>query len=421
MTSSREIVITGLGVVSPIGIGRERFWESLCAGRSGVRRLESFNGSSFPAPIGGEVADFDPKQYVRPRKSLKVMSRDIQLAFAAADMAYQDAALTPAAVAPERFGVVFGADMIMADLSELRPAFAGCLVDGQFDFARWGEAALAEMFPLWMLKYLPNMPACHIGIALDARGPNNSITLGGASSLAAIVEGIRILQRGQADVVLAGGAGSRIQPTVWAYCRAYQMSNRLDNPPGAVRPFDADRDGLVFGEGAGAVVLESREHAEARGAKVLARIGGFAASFAPRPHGAGPDGRAIGQVIRWALEESGLGAGEVGHVNAHGLGTPRDDRFEAQAIRDTLGQTPVTALKSYFGHLGAGGGAVELAASILAFAHGKVPPTLNYRKPDPDCPINVVRDEPMPLDKPTALVLNHSKIVQSVALLLLAP
>ena len=189
MTSSREIVITGLGVVSPIGIGRGPFWDSLCEGRSGVRRLGLFNGDDPPSPIGGEVADFDPKQYVRPRKSLKVMSRDIQLGFAAADMAYQEAALSPGAVAPERFGVVFGADMITADLSELQPAFAGCMVDGRFDFARWGQSAMAEMFPLWMLKYLPNMPACHVGIAQDARGPNNSITLGDASSLAAMAEG----------------------------------------------------------------------------------------------------------------------------------------------------------------------------------------------------------------------------------------
>jgi len=422
MTSSPEIVITGVGVVSPIGIGRGPFWDSLCQGQSGVRQLALWSGGEMPLPIGAEVADFDPKLYVRPRKSLKVMSRDIQLGFAAADMACQEAKIGPEVVSPERLGVIFGADMITVDLVELQPAFAGCIVDGHFDFARWGDSAMKELFPLWMLKYLPNMPACHIGIAQDARGPNNSVTLADASSLAAVSEAVRILQRGQADVIIAGGTGCRIQPTIWAYRRAHPQSNRFDDPASAVRPFDADRDGMVFGEGAGAVVLESREHAEARGATIHARIGGFAAACEPRrADGGDPDGRAIRQAIEQVLGQSGLTPQDVGYVKAHGSGTPLEDRLEAQAIRDTLGQVPVTAPKSYFGSLGAGGGAVELIVSVLAFAHGQVPPTLNYCKPDPDCPVNVLHGEPMPLDKPSALVLNQARLVHSVAMLLLAP
>ncbi len=421
MSSAREIVITGMGVVSPIGIGAEAFWRSLCEGRSGVRRLALFDGGDLPPPIGAEVIDFEPKRFVRPRKSLKVMSRDIQLAFAAADMACRQAATGAKVIDPERLGVVFGADMIACDLSELHPAFTKCVVDGRFDFARWGPSAMAEMFPLWMLKYLPNMPACHIGIAQDARGPNNSLTLGEASSLAALCEATRILQRGQADVMIAGGAGCRIHPTIWAYRRAYHLSERVDDPASAVRPFDAERDGMVYGEGAGALVLEGRSHAEARGAPILGRIGGFAAGFEPQPGGRNPDGRAVRQAIRQVLGSSGLKPKDIGHVNAHGLSTPLEDRLEAQAIHDALGDVPVTAPKSYFGNLGAGGGAVELITSLLAFQHGEVPPTLNYHKPDPDCPINVIRDEPMALNKPTALVLNQSRIVQSMALLLLAP
>ena len=162
------------------------------------------------------MADFDPKQYVRPRKSLKVMSRDIQLAFAAADLACVDAGLRERPVDPERLGVIFGAALIPGELDELAGTYRSCLVDGKFDFRRWGPAAMAEMFPLWMLKYLPNMPACHIGIGQDARGPNNSITMGDVSSLSALAEAVRILERGQADAMIVGGVGARLHPVVWA-------------------------------------------------------------------------------------------------------------------------------------------------------------------------------------------------------------
>ncbi|MGA2798493.1 MAG: beta-ketoacyl synthase N-terminal-like domain-containing protein, partial [Thermoguttaceae bacterium] len=169
MTHKREIVITGAGVVSPIGIGQEAFWASLCEGRSGVRKLATFADPDL-VPFGGEVVDFDPKDYVRQRKSLKVMSRDIQLGFAAADLACIEARHHEHAIDPERLGIVFGDDMIPCELQELVPAYRSCIVDGRFQYNRWGEASMAEIFPLWMLKYLPNMPACHIGIAQDARG-----------------------------------------------------------------------------------------------------------------------------------------------------------------------------------------------------------------------------------------------------------
>ena len=170
MALDQDVVVTGVGVVSPIGIGKEAFWTALGEGRSGIRTLPYFSAPGMRVPFGGEVPDFDPKQYVRPRKSLKVMSRDIQLAFAAADMACADAGLRQGPLDPERMGVVLGADMMPCDLDELLGTYRGCLVEGRFDFRRWGQAFPAELFPLWMLKYLPNMPACHIGIAQDARG-----------------------------------------------------------------------------------------------------------------------------------------------------------------------------------------------------------------------------------------------------------
>ena len=281
MGPSREVVITGIGVVSPIGIGIEEFWNSLLQGRSGVRILRSFESVGIDSPIGSEVANFVPAQYVRPRKSLKLMSRDIQLAFAAADMACTQAGLKQGQVDPERLGVEFGADLIAADVDEMVSPYQGCMQDGQFDFSRWGHQGLSNFYPLWMLKYLPNMPACHIGIVHDVRGPNNTHTMGEVSALSALIEGVRTIQRGQADAIIAGGVGCRNQPTIWARRKSYELSQRYDDPAAACRPFDADRDGMVFGEGSASFLLESRDHAAARGATIYARILGAANSFEP--------------------------------------------------------------------------------------------------------------------------------------------
>jgi 3-oxoacyl-[acyl-carrier-protein] synthase II len=421
MSPKREVVITGIGIVSPIGIGKDPFWQSLSEGRSGVRQVAVFQQCGRPAPIGAEIADFDPKQYVRPRKSLKVMSRDIQLAFAAADMAYADSGLRDKPLDPERGGVVFGADMIACELSELAAAYVPCITDGQFDRRLWASKAMPELYPLWMLKYLPNMPACHIGIAEDLRGPNNSLIMGEVSALSAIVEASRVIQRGQADALIAGGVSSRVHPMIWSRYQAMQYSQRGDNPPAACRPFDAQRDGMINGEGAGALILETRAGALARGATIHGRVLGFASTF--EPHGTGQPlrGTAIRNAIRQVLDASGIEPRQIAYVNAHGMSTTLDDRLEAQAIRDTLGDIPVTALKSYFGNLGAGSDAVELAASVLAFEKGCVPPTLNYEHPDPECPVNVIHGAPGKQAGPVVLKLSHAMSGQAVALLLGAP
>jgi 3-oxoacyl-[acyl-carrier-protein] synthase II len=420
MRPTPEIVITGIGVVSPIGIGTEAYWTSLCEGRSGIRRFPFFAGpgGDLPVPLGGEVANFDPKRYVRPRKSLKVMSRDIQLAFAAADLAFADSSLDHQALDPDRYGIVFGADLMTCELPEMLDTYLACTQDGQFDFGRWGEAAMSKLYPLWMLKYLPNMPACHIGIAQDARGPNNTITMADVSSLLAIAEAVRVLERGQADVMLAGGTGCQIHPAVWTRARVAAFSRHGGNPQAASRPFDALRDGWVNGEGSAALVLEPRRHAEARGAKILARILGCAAAFEPVGKGQRLEGRAIRQAIEGALRDAELKPGDIGHVNAHGLSTPHDDRIEARAICDTLGDVPVTAPKSFFGNARAGAGAIEIVASILALLHGLVPPTLNYEQPDPQCPVNIVHSYPVKARQPSALVLNHSSFGQAAAAVL---
>lgn len=419
MPPKQDIVVTGAGVVSPIGIGKDRFWAGLLEGQSGVRRVDLFDDPDLPPPIGGVVADFDPKQYVRPRKSLKVMSRDIQLAFAAADLACVDAGLGEHPVEPERLGVLFGASLIPGELDELVGTYRNCTVDGTFDFRRWGTAAMGELFPLWMLKYLPNMPACHIGIGQDARGPNNSITMGDVSSLSALAEAVRILERGQADAMIVGGVGARLHPVIWARSDVKTLSRHADNPSAASRPFDAKRDGMVNSEGAASFFMETEAHAQARGVPIVARILGYASGFSGNVDRNG--GSAIRRVIQAALHDAGLAPAELGFVVADGKSTIDDDRIEAEAIRSVLGDVPVTAPKGNFGYLGAGSGALETVASILAIQHGQIPPTLNYEHPDPQCAINVVHGGPMPLAHPTALVLSHSPLGQAVAVVLAGP
>jgi 3-oxoacyl-[acyl-carrier-protein] synthase II len=417
-----EVVITGVGAASPIGIGYEAIRRSLQQGQSGVRRLCIFDTPDFPVRIGAEVVGFDPKQFVAQRKSLKIMSRSIQLAFASAQQAVEQARLGSSGVSPERFGVVFGAEMLQIEPDELVNAFKPCVdAAGKFQFARWDERAMGEMYPLWMLKYLPNMPACHVAIAHDARGPNNTIVLAEASSLLAIAEGARVIERGAADVMIVGGTGSRLHPLAWAFRDNEKLlSPRTEHPERVSRPFDAARDGMVYGEGAAALVLESREHAAARGARPLARILGFANTFQACTPGKSFPGTAIRASIRQVLRDARLEPRDVGHVNAHGLSTRPHDRVEAQAIRETLGDVPVTAPKSYFGNLGAGSGAVELLATLDAFDEGQVPPVLNYEQEDLDCPVNVVRKGPLTVERKTALVLNQTLMGQSVALALAA-
>lgn len=414
MSGVREIVITGVGVVSPIGIGGEAFWQSLVSGTSGIRPVDLFDASSLKVRFGGQIPDFDPKLFVRPRKSLKVMSREIQLGFAAADLAMQDAGIAAGNLDPERFGVAFGNDMIYADLEDLETTYRRSRRDGQFDFQAWSEAIHEEVHPLWLLKHLPNMTASHIAIAHEARGPNNSIVLGDVSGLLALAEAASVIARGWADVMLVGGTGCRLHPTALVARGDALLSHRDDDYTKASRPFDRDRDGLVNGEGAGTIVIESREHAERRGATIRGRLLAAAArceAATRRPF----TGQALQLALAAVCDASGLQADGVGHVNAHGVSTIEMDRAEAQAIAAVLGDTPVTAPKSFFGHLGAGGGVVELIASILGLEQGLVPATLNYETPDPLCPVNVVHGEPLAGRPPTAISVNLCSTGQAVA------
>jgi 3-oxoacyl-[acyl-carrier-protein] synthase II len=405
-----------MGIVCPLGVGADAVWVAIEAGVSGVRPVPELVAAGHPIPIAGEVVDFDGKEYVKPRKALKVMSRETQLGFAAAEMAWEQAGLEGAGVDPDRLGVTCGSNMFCPELPELAAACrASDAGGGRFDFSRWGNVGLREIFPLWLLKYLPNMAPAHVSIVHDARGPSNSIVAGETSGLLALIEAADVVARGHADVMVAGGCSSTIamMDVMWHGCA--RLSRRVKEPARASRPFDADRDGWVGAEGAAMFVLETRDHAAARGATPLARIAGFGRRYEPSTESQPPTGRAIRQAIVAALAMAEMSADDIGHVGAHGMSTELDDRNEAHAIRATLGDVPVTAPKSYFGNIGAGGGAVELAVTLLGLARRVVPPTLNYETPDPKCPVNVVT-QPWPVRNPVALVISHRTTGQAVAL-----
>ncbi len=416
--TEREVVITGVGIVSPIGVGREAVWSAIQSHQSGVRPIAQLEAAKWLAPFGGEVVGFDPKELIQPRKSIKVMSRDVQLASAAAELAWQDSCLSQATIDPERLGIVGGAGIMYCDLEELRGPFAEWIKAEDFDIHRWSREAMGELYPLWMLKYLPNMPACHIGIRYDARGPNNTIAQGDVSSLLAIGEAAEVIRRGHADVMIVGGTGSRLNMTEVMWHGGARLARGDQRPPSEMcRPFDAERSGLVYGEGAAQIVVETREHAERRGARIMARVAGAASRFEPAAENQKPTGAAITRTIRAALAAASLEPSDIGHVNAHGNSTREDDAIEAAAIRATLGNVPVTAPKSYFGNLGPGSGMVELTVSLLAMTEGVVPPTLNYKTPDPECPVNVVT-ETQAAKRPAFIKLNHNVTGQAAAVVI---
>ncbi len=391
------MVITGVGVVSPLGIGSAAFWSQLIAGQRAVRRIASFDPSGFPSTIGGEVgeykmSDFVPKSY---RKGTKVMARDIELAVIAADDAFKDAGISTKAytesptIAATRFGCNIGAGLINADLNELTAAMdTSRQADpnhNHLDLGAWGERGMGELTPLWLLKYLPNMLACHVTIIHGLKGPSNTITCADASSHLAIGEAFRTIQRGAADQAICGGAESKVSPMgLVRQCLLKRVSERGDDPGEAVRPFDADASGTALGEGGGLFIIEELEHAKARGAKIYAEIVGFAASQdSYKVTTPDPNGRSYGNAVTKALADAKIAAGDVSLLIPHGLGIATHDRAElaglTRAFGDKLKDVPLAALKAQTGTLAAGSGQ-DAAAAVLALHHGVVPPAINTRR-----------------------------------------
>ncbi|MDA8563448.1 beta-ketoacyl-[acyl-carrier-protein] synthase family protein [Mariniblastus sp.] len=405
--SDRRVVITGLGLISPLGNSPTELKESLDSGRSGIAKMDLLPTDHLPADFGGECKQFtgkidnfgplEKKMQRSIKKGLRLMCREIQMGVAASQLAITDAGLTPESCDPTRIGTLFGSDYIITRPEEFASGVQSCLNDQQeFQMNQWADNGLAKVEPLWLLKYLPNMPASHVAIYNQLRGPSNSLTVREASPSLAIAEATTIIQRGTADIMVAGATGSRIQPlrTLHVVLQE-QLADRNaavagGDPTKACRPFDVDRNGIVLGEGAGVMILEEFEFAKARGAKILGEVIGYGSSSVASPAGVANYQTAFQNVIEGALETSELSAADIGHVHAHGLGTIRCDAEEAKAINATLGDTPVVAAKSLMGNLGGGSGMVEMIGSLLAVNDGQLFPTANCDSLDPACPINLV-------------------------------
>ena len=403
----RRVVITGIGVICPIGIGTRAFWENLLAGKVGVRRVTAWDPSGFPAQIAGEVppykiGDYVPKSY---RKATKVMARDIELAVVAADDAFKDAGLKSRAytetpdIPTTRFGCNIGAGLINVDLNELTGAMHTSRDGNRLDLRRWGSEGMNNLTPLWLLKYLPNMLACHVTIIHELKGPSNTITCADASSHLAIGEAFRTIQRGAADLAICGGAETKALPmSIMRQVllrRATESHN--DTPDQAVRPFDADADGTAVGEGGGLFILEEYDRAKARGAKIYAELVGFGASqdsySVTQPD---PQGASYGKAITKALADANLPPNTVDLMVPCGLGIPGHDRAELAGLHTVFGggleRIPMAPIKAQTGNLAAGNG-VDAAAAVLGLYHNKIPATVNTRKPLDGVKLNV-RPEP---------------------------
>jgi 3-oxoacyl-[acyl-carrier-protein] synthase II len=393
-----------MNVICPLGSSPRALWEALTSGRSGVDRLTLIPTRFLPMSFGGEareftgsIDDFGPlegEQKKAIRKGLKTICREAQMGIAAAQRSMHDAGLKIGKFDPQRTGAVFGSDYMISPPDEFLDPIRTCLDDQQrFQFSRWAIDGMAKMNPLWLLKYLPNMPAAHLAIYNDLRGPNNSLTQREASANLAIGEAFRYIARGSADTMIAGATGTYVHPTKSVHAILQQeLAGNGTDPAKACRPFDRNRTGMVLGEGAASIVLEELSLAQSRGATIYGEVVGFASGSVADRNFVADRELALAQVMRGALRDAGASPAEVGHIHAHGLGTRTGDVEEAAAIRSVFGdadnQPTVTAAKSYFGNLGAGSGMVELIASVLALREQALFPILNYENPDPKCPIH---------------------------------
>jgi 3-oxoacyl-[acyl-carrier-protein] synthase II len=410
--ASRRVVITGMGLVSPLGSTPDALWAGLSSRRSAVALLGWVPCGGLPVRFGaearqfqGDIEDFGPlekEQKKAIRKGLKVMCRECQMGVAAAQLALYDAGLGPGQADPERAGIAFGADYMLSLPDEFTEGIRRCLDgDGRFDFSRWATEGMPKMSPLWLLKYLPNMPASHLAIYNDFRGPNNSLTMREAASNVAVGEAYQTILRGSAEVMLAGATGTRLHPLKMVHAiQQEELADGQGDPARASRPFDRHRTGMVLGEGAGAIVLEELASAQARGATIYGEIVAAASSSAAAPKLVARRDQAMINVLRALLQAAAVGVDDVGHLHAHGLSTRCGDAEEARAINEVFASRtkplPVVAAKSYFGNLGAASGMIELIASLLAFQRGRLFPILNYETPDPECPVAAVTDSEMP-------------------------
>jgi beta-ketoacyl-acyl-carrier-protein synthase II len=381
--SRRRVVITGLGTVNPIGNSVEAYWEGLKSGTSGIGPITHFDASELPCQIAGEVKEFDPTEFME-HKDARRAARSTQFAIAASTQAVADAGLPSTMPDPERAGVMIGTGIGGVDL----------IVHTHYILQ---EKGYRRLNPFQLPSGIPNIPAFQIAQVFQCLGPNNTTTTACAAGTQAIGEGAEMIRRGTADLVIAGGTEAIVFDITIAGFSAMRAVpfNYNDRPQEASRPFDAGREGFVLSEGAAILILESLEHALARGAHIYAEVGGHASSSdgfhlaALKPDGLGPV-----RAMRWAIEDSGLELADVDYINAHGTSTPLNDSIETLAIKNLFGEQayniPVSSTKSMTGHAMGAAGALEAMACTLVVSNDIIPPTINYETPDPECDLNYV-------------------------------
>ena len=393
--STRRVVVTGLGTLSPVGNTVDEFWSALLQGRSGLGQITKFDTTGYPTRIAGEVRNFDPLNFV-DKKEARRLDPYLQYAIASSALAVQDSALDTAKVDGTRFGVLIGSGI--GGISTLLQSHRDLLEKGP-----------DRVSPFFIPMLIANMASGLVSMRFGAKGPNSAVVTACATGNHAIGDSFKIIQRNDADVMIAGGSEAIIVPlTIAGFCSMKAMSTRNDEPTKAMRPFDATRDGFVAGEGAGILVLESLEHAQARDARIYAEIVGYGMTgdahhmTAPDPEG---DGAARSMAA--AVHDAGLDVSAVGYINAHGTSTQYNDKFETIAIKRVFGEharrLAVSSTKSMTGHLLGAAGGVEAIATVLALHHGILPPTINYETPDPDCDLDYVPNQARKQDVEVAL------------------
>lgn len=394
----RRVVVTGMGVVSPLGLTLNDNLTALTNGESGIGDISSFNCRTFPVKIAGEISGFSPELYVKKKKSLKLMNRTIKFSVAAADMAAKDSGIGELNIEPARIGISLGVEGTQYTLDDLSSAFeASADEDKGFDFQKFGSEGYKVVNPLWPLTVLPNMSLCHIAINHNANGPNMtfcSLVSGGAQ---AIGEAARSIKLNEADVYIAGGSGATNPITIGYLSLNGIVSFNNERPKEACRPFDRDRDGIVIGEGAGVIVLEELEHAVKRGANIYGEIAGYSSSI----YGSGLKSKGdlfrtseVGAEICMnnALKDAGMSSDEIDYINADGQSTVESDRSETAAIKRVFGDKArdvfISSTKSMTGHLLTASAAVEVIIGLMSIKHGIVPPTINLDNRDSDCDLD---------------------------------
>jgi 3-oxoacyl-[acyl-carrier-protein] synthase II len=393
--AKRRVVVTGLGLITPLGTGMHKTWEGICKGTSGIDWISSFDSSEYPVQIAGEVKDFNPEDFIE-RKEIKKMDVFIQYALGAGTMAVEHAGLKVSEDNADRVGVIVGAGI--GGINTMERYHSILLESGQ-----------RRISPFFIPMLIANLAAGHISMRFGARGPNSCVTTACAAGTHAIGDSFKIIQRGDADAMIAGGSESAITPlTIAGFANMKALSTRNEAPQRASRPFDAERDGFVIAEGAGIVVLEELESALKRGAKIYAELVGYGLT-ADAYHMTAPDpeGRGVVNCMRMALRDAGLGPEAVDYINAHGTSTPFNDKHETAAIKQVFGEhaykLAVSSTKSMTGHLLGAGGGVEAAICALALTEGVIPPTTNYESPDPECDLDYVPNHARHVELTTVL------------------